>query len=410
MRFRSYTFVLCLVFFAGLVSAQDASLQKGRVLSARQDAAVAEENRKHCNELGFPQSLGDNRCFTFYPNDLMTAGMGFSDGRAKVTVNGKAGFIDSTGKLVIKADLNDAGRFSEGLAPFEDRKGKWGFIDKNGQVVIPAQFEWALTFSEGLAAVQLGSKWGFIDRNGLLVIKATFDDVSSFSEGLAAVNWPKDLNREKSAYRFSSGFIDRTGNVVISGSFDGISRDFDGGMALVSRRVKCAFTSCSETFAIDRNGARLWTLNSWYISWFSDDSIVIAAGKDKNGKELYSALGRDGKPLFEEKFSRIEGFVDGLAPARKTWTGKYGFIDKRGQFVIADIYSSARTFSEGLAAVEIDSTYGYIDPTGKVVIKPQFAFADHFREGIALVAPSGKGRETTGYIDRSGTYIWKPTK
>ncbi len=317
MEFRSLTFVLCLVGFVGLVSAQDASWQKDRLLSARKATAEVEKNRKYCDELGFPKSAGYNRCFTNYPYELMTSGKGFSDGLAKVLVTGKAGFIDSTGKLVIKAELSDAGRFSEGVAPFEDRKGKWGYIDKSGRVVIPSRFDWALNFSEGLAAVQLGSKWGFIDRSGVLVIKAVFDDVSSFSEGFAAVGWPEDMKQGASASRFRSGFIDRTGDVVVSGTFDRISRDFDGGIALVSNPIKCAFTSCSETFAIDRHGLRLWTLNSWYITWFSDDSIVIAAGKDENGNDLYSAIGRDGKALFEEKFSRIEGFVDGLAPAKE---------------------------------------------------------------------------------------------
>ena len=42
--------------------------------------------------------------------------------------------------------------YYEGLANVKDANGKWGFIDKTGQVVIPCEWKGAGTFSEGLAA------------------------------------------------------------------------------------------------------------------------------------------------------------------------------------------------------------------------------------------------------------------
>ena len=70
-------------------------------------------------------------------------------------------------------------------------------------------------------------------------------------------------------------------------------------------------------------------------------------------------------------------------------------------------------FSEGLAGAEkLYEGYGFIDKSGKWVINPQFEWIDSFEEGFALVAPKGdrNSREKTGYIDRTGNYIWKPTK
>ncbi len=51
----------------------------------------------------------------------------FSEGLAKVMINGKYGYIDKTVKMVIKHQFDAAWDFSEGLAPVMI-DGKWGFI------------------------------------------------------------------------------------------------------------------------------------------------------------------------------------------------------------------------------------------------------------------------------------------
>ena len=64
--------------------------------------------------------------------------------------------------------------------------GKWGYIDKTGKVIIEPKFDEAADFSEGLARVKVGIFYGFIDFSGDFVIKPQFTWVKSFSEGLAA--------------------------------------------------------------------------------------------------------------------------------------------------------------------------------------------------------------------------------
>jgi len=59
---------------------------------------------------------------------------------------------------------------------------KWGFIDKAGKFVIPAQFENAGRFSEQLAPVSIGGRWGFIDKTGKVVIPAQFETVGAFAK------------------------------------------------------------------------------------------------------------------------------------------------------------------------------------------------------------------------------------
>ena len=48
-----------------------------------------------------------------------------------------------------------------------DKDGKWGFIDETGQIVIEPVYEGVAPFSEGLAAVRLDGKFGYINKAGV---------------------------------------------------------------------------------------------------------------------------------------------------------------------------------------------------------------------------------------------------
>ena len=91
---------------------------------------------------------------------------------AGVKLNGKWGFIDKTGRMVIPAVYDDATAFSEGLVAVTVN-GKTGFIDKTGKMVIPAvydagdlKYEDAYYFENGTAAVCQDGEWITIDRQG----------------------------------------------------------------------------------------------------------------------------------------------------------------------------------------------------------------------------------------------------
>lgn len=124
----------------------------------------------------------------------------------RIEEDGKYGFADESGNVVIPCQWEWAWSFSEGLAPVQDDKEKWGYIDKTGDVVIPCKWKDAWDFSEGLAAVMDDNlTWGYIDKNGEVVIPCQWLFAGMFSEGLADV---MDLS-------VKCGYIDKTGNVVI---------------------------------------------------------------------------------------------------------------------------------------------------------------------------------------------------
>jgi hypothetical protein len=80
------------------------------------------------------------------------------------------GFRETTGKTVISAQYDSAGSFSEGLARVKVN-GKWGFVNTLGEMVISPQFDQARFFQGGQAKVQQGTIWGYIDVKGFFVDK-----------------------------------------------------------------------------------------------------------------------------------------------------------------------------------------------------------------------------------------------
>jgi hypothetical protein len=139
---------------------------------------------------------------------------GFSEGLALVSTGNRCGFIDKSGKIVIKPQFAFARDFHDGRALIADVKPatggprpKYGYIDTTGRLVIPLQFDSASNFSEGLAGVSRRGEGGYIDKAGTFVIKlAAVRPCGNFSGGLALVC---DKGRRVS-------YIDREGKVVWS--------------------------------------------------------------------------------------------------------------------------------------------------------------------------------------------------
>lgn len=133
----------------------------------------------------------------------------FSESMAVVRKDGKYGYIDVSGRLVIPVKYQDAGSFSAGLAPV-CLYGKYGYVDKSGEMVVPFKFSYAFPFSEGLAAVELNGKVAYIGPDGKTVIPYMLDSGKPFKDGIAEVTVDGQTK-----------YMDKVGNI-----FDEVSEAF----------------------------------------------------------------------------------------------------------------------------------------------------------------------------------------
>lgn len=325
-------------------------------------------------------------------------------------VTGKIGYIDQTGKIIVRAQFEYTGPFSEGLAVVR-MGGKFGYIDETGALVIKPQFDAAYQFSEGLALIEINGRNGYIDKGGTVVIEPRFrpqdglESLGFFSEGLALVEADQEPG-----YGHRLAYINKQGDLVIKlsigwGYGNGANR-FHEGLAAIRIDGKTGY--------IDKRGNQV--INPQYnsASDFSEGLAVIEVDSK------YGYVDKQGNQVIKPQFQSAEDFSKGLA---RVWIWKEingrnefvgGYIDKRGNPAIEPQFVSAKDFSEGFAAIAIANKdgyrYAYIDEHGKNVFGQQFQEAASFSEGLAAVRIRGKDGSygKWGYINNKGNQVIEP--
>ncbi|MEK7432210.1 MAG: WG repeat-containing protein [Cyanobacteriota bacterium] len=133
---------------------------------------------------------------------------------------------------------------------------------------------------------------------------------------------------------------------------------------------------------------------------FSEGLAVI---KNKSGR--YGFINKEGKFVIKPIFVFAKDFKEGLAPVhienKSGGNNKLGFIDKNGKFVIEPKYEYSYDFNEGLVPVGLNDKWGFIDKNGKEVIPLIYEMATSFRNGLARVAIKKK----YGFIDKTGKLV-----
>jgi WG containing repeat len=333
---------------------------------------------------------------------------GFSEGLGQVRVNDKWGFINARGELVIRPQFDEVVPFSEGLAAV--RIGNdWGFIDKTGRMVIAPTVspEFNNKFSEGLLSVYLNGKFGYIDATGRTVIPPRFDHARPFRSGVAAVEIDG-----KPAY------IDHHGTVVLRPNFRRAD-DFEEGLAPVYNRTLEHFGFIDGTGKI-AIPIRFSTLHNsvsgcWMSQRFSNGRALMI-DYTQNWRE-WGYMDRSGAGVIPLKFRYANDFENGVAVVAVGDAAfqhlTYGLIDTNGKYLVEPKFGWLGTFSEGLSAAEISEETGlnhggYIDRSGKFAITLSYASRlGPFYDGYAAVTTPRHG---SGYIDKQGNWLWKPTE
>ncbi|MBQ6846916.1 MAG: WG repeat-containing protein [Oscillospiraceae bacterium] len=151
--------------------------------------------------------------------------------------------------------------------------------------------------------------------------------------------------------------------------------------------------------------AELW--NKPFMGAISDfDLNGLCLVKDESGK--FGWINKEGEYIIEPQFDNASSFdEENLAKVciGDIETGKWGLINEIGEYVADPQFDSIGNFSNGLAAVSMSGKLGYIGTNGKYVINPQFDEANEFDEnGVAQVTID----EEIKYIDEDGEYVSAP--
>lgn len=281
------------------------------------------------------------------------------------------------------------------------KSGLWGYVNRAGEWIIEPQWPQVRPFSEGRAVVRVDDTWfRVIDRNGAYISEARFhaagsiggrpvSPVGDFSQGCAAV--------ESFGAAQQPWYLTRSGETWLK-------EEPPSGLP---------------------EGAQVTRFGN-----FHEGKAWFAARIDKGWK--YGWINADGEVVIAPTFADAGNFSEGLAPAAADRNNR-GYIDAEGRFVYPPKQTLVRAmpFSEGLAAVTMDSSGPWYYSDGKNVVIREMTFpeprtleisgkpravtrikigdAGAFHAGLAAVRPESM-HLALFYIDKAGTVALDPAK
>lgn len=252
--------------------------------------------------------------------------------------------------------------------------GKYGYADTTGRIVIPAHgpftFDAAGPFgANGLACIRIGWKHGYIDRAGTWIVPASLDFGSDFERRPLVLVCRED----------KWGALGPDGREVIPLTYRAVQLLHD--MALGLRNE-------SGWAVADLQGR---ALTPFHFASLGNELGFGAEGLlpvQQDGRWGFAEL-RTGRVVAAAAYDQVGRFAEGHAPV--VLQGKIGYIDRTGRPITAFHFEQSDEFSEGLAAVRLDGRWGYIDTQGRFAIAPTYDAASKFDGGIASVQ---RGDET----------------
>jgi len=290
---------------------------------------------------------------------------------------------------------------------------KCGYMNTQGKVVIPAIYNRRLSrmpeFEGNVVFLNKDTKLGAINRKGEVILPFNYSDIENFTN--------------------YSGQPRVTDVKLLSGGYRGSK------LGLVSERGELL---CEPEIESDhqRRG----------IGFYNDYAIVVkhieVAGLEVKRSGL---MNKACEMVLPYEYNQMRHYGEGLVPVQKK--GLWGYVDLEGKVVIDFDYTTAGTFTNGVAVVTLakrdDEAYKFllIDMKGKtlkeidtkkydwvsprkngmysygkdrkmgllnekfeVITEPVYRYIFDFKDGLAEI----KRNEKKGYINEKGEEVVKP--
>ncbi|MBK6836590.1 MAG: WG repeat-containing protein [Bacteroidetes bacterium] len=201
-----------------------------------------------------------------------------------VMKNNLVGMVNEKNETVIPFIYESCFRFTHGLAAVK-KDGKWGYIDKTGKMVINAVYE-SVDYFEGTnefhmaAIVSLNNKYGLINMKGEIVVPIEYDKI----EEMNSISYYRLKKGEL------SGIADAKGNISLSVEYKKVC-DFKNGFAPVADQDgKWNFFGTDGNLLAPRNYHEVYDFSeagkASVILWIDQKSYFGSI--DKYGEETWT--------------------------------------------------------------------------------------------------------------------------
>lgn len=249
------------------------------------------------------------------------------------------------------------------LYPAGDGNGKYGFINENGEMVIKAIYEHVEKFSCGRAYVVLGGEGYYIDAKGNIINKTPLDyNYVSVEEHVYKNNYA--VVSKDGLY----GLMDINGNFAVQPIYYRLGEVSDNGLIAFQR------TKDSKKGYINTNGDVVLQENYDATGTFYKGVACVGIGQSAG----YGAINTKGEWIIQPTYAGLYG-IDGKERLQfETTTGeiKYGMMDYNGDIKLPSIYNWVNSVDDcDLICVNEKAKCGFVDVSGNQVIPCTYDYA-----------------------------------
>ena len=358
----------------------------------------------------------------------------FHDGMAKVQRNGKYGYINKDGNLVVQCIYKEAKDFSDEIAlvaiermqDVEDEESEekgtgnqkyivdktvtkkelvtlWGMIDKTGKSVLQCEYNDIQKYTSNFFVTvvipnKLPRKWryGAVDGNGKIIIPIIYDKITfinSSSEKSSVTEAPVVV--EKDFHRKFALFDTKGNEIVPFGKYDAIFANKNYytieeklGRGLLDKNAKIIFPAsmCNDVFEydeiiyaeIDKSKYKVAVKGGAQIlpEVFDDYDKRKGFMEFKKGNESFY-ITPNGVKLPKSKYSnyRFEKYKNGHYIVKSD--KGYAIMDSYGKITSAFYKEIHRITDDGFAVVENESKKdAIIDLKGNMILPFKYSMID----------------------------------
>lgn len=254
--------------------------------------------------------------------------------------------------------------------------GRIGFIDSIGNEVFTDIYDYIDTeFSDGRVFFRKGNVSGFLNSKGQIVFN-THVDYGQFSEGLLNINYKRNFY-----------YVNVNGKIVLNLK----NLELPYGKEI----------SCIYPFSCGLALVRLQNIGHKDIDFGATD--ILFNGNMYPDDWIYGFINKKGQWVIQPTIEEPTEFVNGLCVI--TRNDEFQYIDSTGKVISTLTYPNAIDNSEGFSVVYADNdSCFFINKYGQRLDNQYFRRAHAFHEGMAAVEINDKW----GFIDTTGKVIIEP--
>ncbi len=312
----------------------------------------------------------------------------------------KVGYVDKNGSLVIPCKYDNAYAFRYGVASVQ-LDGKWGIINKKGEIIMPFDYDFIYPCSENSFLVNgKNDSAGLINKDNDIIIPFDYDDMFyDVKSGLIQVqqNVTDDL--------VHNGFFDTSGKEVIPCIYDGLLVTEGYNYDFVSEGL-ITLKKDGKWGVLNTKGEVVIPFEYEHLSNCSDGRVVGYKPQTQAGPHVpfkWTCFDKSGRVVFEKDCMYLYNFSDGVAVVHYDFG--VGVVDKDGKDIMP--YNevlfgySIDNFYHGVSRVSLeyndgDTLYGYINKKGEFVVPPIYTSISEYSEDFMLV--NRQDKDVTGVI------------